>query len=144
MTLIEEIQAKCDPALLVHPRNDYAIWQVVNVGRTRSGPVSRNSFAIWCGETGLRAVIEDVATDKASPLRSIALLCKDVLAGGPDILDFSVAGNVAMLQAWVAAGAITQQQADALVALGAVPDQVTLDEIGRVLNAANIGMPPEN
>lgn len=93
------------------------------------GSVSVPVFAAWCASTGLRAVIEDGSKNSASPLRSAALAIKDLLAWQSGSLDLGSdplgVGNVAMLQQWVTAGAISQAQHDALVALASTPDAVT-------------------
>lgn len=82
------------------------------------GSISRARFSIWCGATGLRAAVADHANDPASPLRSIALTIQDFLLGGvADSLDLSHPNNQMMLGAWVAADAITQDQAADLVTL---------------------------
>jgi hypothetical protein len=80
--------------------------------------ISANDFAIWAASTGLRATIQDHAENPASPLRSIALTLLDLLQGNLDrALDFGNAANVAMLEAWVTATAITAAQRDELLAL---------------------------
>jgi hypothetical protein len=82
------------------------------------GTVSANIFAIWAASTGLRATIQDHAENLNSPLRSIARTLLDLLQGNLDrALDFGNAANVAMLEAWVSAGAITITQRDELLAL---------------------------
>lgn len=87
------------------------------------GSVSRARFAMWCGATGLRAVIQDHADNPTSQLRSIALTLLDFLQGGvSDSLDMADASNQAMLAAWVSTGEITQPQADELLAM-ATTDQ---------------------
>lgn len=98
--------------------------------RTRTGTVPVSVFAIWAGQTGMRGAIEDAASDKASPLRSIALTLLDLLRGGvSDALDLGHAGNQTMLSAWQQAGAITQAQRDALLALASQPCS-RADELG--------------
>jgi len=73
----------------------------------------------------MRAVIQDTANTEGHPLRSIALATLDVLSGAADGIDFSVAANVASVQAWVTAGLMPQAEADALFALGTYPDPVS-------------------
>lgn len=78
----------------------------------------RNDFAAYAASTGLRAAISDHASNAASPLRSVALGLLDFLAASDNRwLGLSGAGSQAMLQAWVAAGAITAAQRDAINAL---------------------------
>lgn len=128
------------PALqtLATARNDAAIAAQLSVGRTATGSVPVPTFAAWCASTGLRAVIEDASNNAASPLRSASLAIKDLLAWQSGALDLSSdpvgTGNLAMLQAWVTAGAITQAQHDALIALASQPDPVTVDQVSRALN----------
>lgn len=81
------------------------------------GKVSRDDFMVWCGSTGLRAVVEDHATTRESPLRAIALTVMDFLRGGADSIDFAKVANQQMLGAWVAANGITKEQADELLAM---------------------------
>jgi hypothetical protein len=83
-----------------------------------NGAVAVNDFAIWAASTGLRAAIQDHADNAESPLRSIALTLLDLLQGNlAPALDFGNAANVAMLNAWVAAGALTTPQRDTLLTL---------------------------
>lgn len=122
MGLLDDIRAL--PAGLLAARDTQAIADALSVGRVRLGTVSRAWFATWAAGNGMRAVIEDAAATMGHPLRSIALACKDVLSGAADGIDFSLPQNVAMVQAWVAAGAMPQSDADALLALGTVPDPI--------------------
>jgi hypothetical protein len=89
------------------------------------GGVTRSRFSMWCGATGLRGAIEDIAANPAHPLRSVALTVKDFLLGGvSDSLDLSDPVNQMMLGAWVQAGALTQVQADELIAMATVSQPV--------------------
>ncbi|MDE2354804.1 MAG: hypothetical protein KGL17_07250 [Betaproteobacteria bacterium] len=105
------------------------------------GSVSVPVFAAWCASTGLRAVIEEDSNNSASPLRSAALAIKDLLAWQSGSLDLGSAplgvGNVAMLQQWVTAGAISQAQHDALVALASTPDSVSEYEVRAAISDIN-------
>ncbi len=86
------------------------------------GSVSRSRFAMWCGATGLRAAIADHARTPGSPLRSIALTIEDFLLGGvAEELHLADPANQMMIAAWVQAGALTQAQADELLALATTP-----------------------
>lgn len=105
--------------------NTQAIADALSVGRTRVGSAPRSVFAMWCGSTGLRAAIQDHANDPDSPLRAVALTILDLLQGGvSDSIDMAHPSNQAMLGSWVQAGALTQAEADELVALATVPDPV--------------------
>ena len=98
--------------------NTDMIIKILNEPRfVAPGPCSRARFAMWCGKTGLRAVIQDHADTPASPLRSIALTIIDFLRGSAESVDMSEAANQAMLTAWLGAGAITQEQHDDLLAM---------------------------
>lgn len=114
MGLREDILAL--PQALRDQEDTKAITDALNATvPTRLGVLSRGDFAEWAANTGMRAKIEDHATDKASPLRSIALACRDVIAGATDGIDFSRENNRAMLGVWVSAQEITQSQADELM-----------------------------
>ena len=96
MTLLEEINTgtlATELAPLV-TANDYrGIANALNRKDIPTvGSISVNTFAIWCGETNMRAAIADQASDPASPLRSIALILIDLLQGNltPANLDFSL------------------------------------------------------
>lgn len=83
--------------------------------------VDRSIFSMWCGSTGLRGEIEDISVTPSHPLRSIALTVKDFLLGGvANELDLSSPINIAMLNAWVQVGALTQNQANELIGLATV------------------------
>lgn len=130
-----EIRAaiQADPALLALVPDTQAIADAMSAGRTKLSTVSRAWLATWAAGTGMRAVMQDVSTTPGHPLRSIALATLDVLAGAADGIDFSVPANVASVQAWVTAGAMPQEQADALFALGTVPDPVDEMDVRRAV-----------
>lgn len=82
------------------------------------GDVSRAVFAMWCGSTGLRTVIQQHADNLASPLNAAALTILDFLRGGvAESIDFAIDDNQQMLGAWVSADGISQAQADELLAM---------------------------
>lgn len=84
-----------------------------------AGSVSRAQFAVWAA-SGPRAAIEDHATNAASALRASALSLRDFLLGaGSTDLDLADPAVAQLLDAWVAASAITAEQRDALLAIGA-------------------------
>jgi hypothetical protein len=117
-----------DPAFadMVAIGNDEGIAQEINSRTVATvGKVDRAKFAMWCGATGVRVAIEDHAANNASPLRASALTLKDFLLGGvSDALDLADAMNQAMLAGWVAAEAITQEQADGLTAMATTQQPV--------------------
>lgn len=122
-----------DPALTALLPDSQAIADAMSEGRTRAAPVRRADFAVWCGATGLRAAVEDHASNVDSPLRSAALTIRDFLGGAAETIDFGLAGNQQMLAAWQMAGAITQEQADELMALGREPDPVAEMDVRRAI-----------
>ena len=83
------------------------------------GTINVNEFAIWAAATGMRAAIQAQADNALSPLRSIALTLLDLLQGNlhPESLNLGLPGNVAMLNAWVNAGLLSQENHDNLIAL---------------------------
>lgn len=103
------------------------------------GSVSVPVFLAWCASTGLLGAITATAANTASPLYNSALAIQHMLGWQSGSLDLGSdpvgLGNSAMLQAWVTAGALTQAQHDALVALAttaAPPIQV--DAVSNILN----------
>lgn len=109
--------------------NHGAIADALSAGRTVVGSVSREVFATWAAKTGLRAKIEDYSITQGHPLRSIALALIDVLRSPTAGIDFSTYDNVAMLQAWVLAGEVTQAQADELLVAATKSAPVSTAEV---------------
>lgn len=91
-------------------------------------PIGR--VAAWGAEVGLRAKIQDYASTPSHPLRDIALTALDLLVRG-DPLDLQEDG--ALLDAFVAAGAITQAQRDSLAAFALKPRTVTANDVARAI-----------
>ncbi|MDE2441181.1 MAG: hypothetical protein KGP14_09160, partial [Betaproteobacteria bacterium] len=125
--------ARADLADAVAARDCEAIASAISTGRTKVGRIERAEFAIWAAATGMRAKIEDHASNQASPLRSIALSLRDFILGAANALDFSIPANVAALQAWVAAGELDQSSHDALIAGATVADLVTAQQVAEAL-----------
>lgn len=93
-----------------------AILNAQNV--TINVPVAVEAFVLGAADTGIRATIQDKAADVSSPLRSSALSLLDLCQGSWDkVLDFSNPPNQTMMEAWVAAGAMTSEQEAQLLAL---------------------------
>jgi hypothetical protein len=134
--LTPEALAQLDPLVAHDVRNDVEVARILSTGRIKQGSVSKAQFAMWCGKTGMRAAVEDHATNAASPLRSSALTIKDFLVGPVGSIDFAEPANVMMLNAWVGSAAITQAQADELLALGATPDPIHFNAVSDALNVA--------
>lgn len=101
----------------------------LSAGRARMGTVSVGDFASWAAATGMRAVIEDHATNAASPMRSVALALRDVLTGNIGGIRLDLPANVEMLAAWVSAGLLSAENRDALLALATTPDPVDEFEV---------------
>lgn len=131
MTLLEQINASCTPEE-VAARNDVLIADRVNAWRKSNGVTRKQPTAIGKGSiiaalgmaTG-NAFLDFVYSDVN--YRHI----KDVITAGTfDVtLEVSVQGINAMVP-----GVLTQQEAEALLALGDVPDQVPVDDVSHALN----------
>lgn len=134
--LLDEILAKCGSEIL-STRDAQAIATAVSAGRVRVGSVSRADFAMWAASTGMRSKIEDHAANTQSPLRDAALACRDVILGAANSIDFALAPNQMMLGAWVQVGALTQAQADTLLALATTPDTINEFDVRCALWAAD-------
>jgi len=101
-------------------------------GETLPAGISRDAFALFAGQTGLRAAIEDNAANVASPMRSVALTLLDFLRGGiSETLRLNSPQSQAMAQPWVSTGAITQTQMETLTALGTRPASRAEISLGR-------------
>lgn len=133
-------------APLITARNDSGIAEIMNrKDISVYSTIKTNTFAIWAASTGLRSSIQDHADNHASPLRSIALTLLDLLTGNLErAIDLGIQSNIAMLNAWVVAGALTTAQRDELLALSqkmiSRADQiggVSLSQISDALNGAN-------
>ena len=126
MTPIEIRAAiNADPDILALVPDTQAIADALSVGRVKVGTVSREWLATWSASNGMRAIMQDVSETAGHPLRSIALATLYVLAGAADGIDLSQSQNIAMVQAWVTAGAMPQIEADNLIALATTPDPVS-------------------
>ena len=95
--------------------------QVVNLLNEKTevtvGTISRTDLTTWSASTGMRAVIEDIANDTQSPLRSSALAILDVLKGSSEGIDLSKASNMAILNAWEGAGVLSPENKASMLAL---------------------------
>lgn len=132
-TLSADDLALIDQALTAGRVN--AVAPVLSAGRSCVGTVSVGDLASWAAATGMRAAIEDHATNAASPLRSIALALRDVLVGGASGIRLDLPANAAMLAAWVSAGVLSAENRDALLALATTPDPVTDAQVQAALEA---------
>ena len=125
-------------------RQDGTLAASLSAGRTVQGGVPISTFAGWCAQTGLRAVVEDAANSPTSiyrtALRSSALAILDILHGAAASLDLSASAqgqaNVGMLSAWVTAGAITAAQEAQLVSLATQPAPIATAAVSAILNGA--------
>ena len=134
---ISQIRAAiaADPALKKYADagNTQAIADALSAGRTQLGEIATTTFAAWAAETGMRATIEDLAATLTSPLRASALTLRDVLVGGAPCIDMARDGNQRVLAAWLAAGAISDKNYAALIALATWPDPVSHTQVGEAI-----------
>lgn len=134
MSLRDDIRSNPACADALARRDCDELARIVSAGRTIIGPIEKKDFAIWCAASGMRAAIEDHASNPASPLRAIALSLKDFLVGPPDAgIDFSEPGNQQSLAAWEAVGAINAEQKAQLLAMGVKPAPVSPFEVAEAL-----------
>lgn len=125
-----------DPFLATDNRNDVKIASILSMGRNYRGFIAKAVFLRWTARTGVRAAIEDHATNVNSPLRATALSLRDFLWSDLTHIDFAMAENVTMLQAWVTANAITQAHADELLAMATYADPIHYSAVSDALNKA--------
>ena len=134
MSLRDEIRSNPDCADALARRDCDELARIASIDRTATGPIEKKDFAIWCAASGMRAAIEDHASNPASPLRAIALSLKDFLVGPPDAgIDFNEPGNQQSLAAWEAVGAISGEQKAQLLAMGIKPAPVSAYEVAEAL-----------
>ena len=127
MTLLEEIQAKCSVELIAS-RDHKAIADAVNVGRTRPQPTAIGKGTI-VGVLGLakgNAFLDVI--DSHPDYRHV----KDVIKN--ESFDMSLTASKEGVDAMVPA-VLTQIDADALKALGEVPNPVSIIEIAQTLES---------
>lgn len=122
MTLLEEIQAKCGPALLAS-RDFDAIAAFVSAGRTK--PSTR--------EIGNGTILEVLGLETGNALLDVVNTAQDFRYVKPLVEQGRLTVGSALVQATVQAlvpmGVLTQLQADALCALGFDPDPVTAQQV---------------
>lgn len=153
MTLLEQINEKCTPELIAS-RNDVAIAAVVSEGRTRINPTEKfSSLGISAGFPVINGLPGPLAAElvlqKLERFAATAAAADDMptqLLGGAIVRqmkhlegDGMAVGSPALidlLKTIVMAGVLTQEEADALVAVAAVPDPVSVGEVSDALNAA--------
>jgi len=126
MTLLEEIQAKCGPALLAS-RDFDAIAAFVSAGRTK--PSTR--------EIGNGTILEVLGLTVGNALLDVINTAQDFRYVKPLVEQGRLTVGSALVQATVQAlvpmGVLTQPQADALCALGFDPDPVTALQVNQAL-----------
>lgn len=133
MTLLEEINKKCTPELVVS-RNDVAIAAAVNAGRTRVAPRLGGIGAVLetLGPANGSAVLD--ALD-AMRVTNSAIKWAWVLIDRGE-LDFGSPATRGMIDQLVASGSLPEAAAEALKALALVDDPVSVAAISDVLNEA--------
>ena len=129
MTLLEEIQAKCGPALLAS-RDFDAIAAFVSAGRTK--PSTR--------EIGNGTILEVLGLTVGNALLDVINTAQDFRYVKPLVEQGRLTVGSALVQATVQSlvpmGVLTQPQADALCALGFDPDPVTAQQVSDELGKA--------
>jgi len=128
-----EIQAHAaDPSLAaaLAAGDDVAAAERLSELLTEPCDIPIGRVAAWGAAVGLRAKIEDHARNASSPLRDVSLTALDMLVRGSD---FDMAEDGALLDAFVAAGDITQTQRDALAALAVRPRSVSANDVARAV-----------
>ena len=117
MTLLEEIQAKCSPELIAS-RDHQAIADAVSLGRTQPSGllIGKGRVIEVLGLEAANAFIDVI--DNLADFRHV----KGLLASGT--LCISSPLVLATVQGFVP-GVLTQEQADALMALGSINDTVS-------------------
>jgi hypothetical protein len=122
MTLLEEITAKCGPALLAS-RDFDAIAAFISVGRTKPSTreIGNGTILEVLGLTTGNALLDVINT--VPDFRHVKPLIEQgrLTAGSPLVQ--------ATVQALVPMGVLAQPQADALCALGFDPDPVTAQQV---------------
>ena len=126
MTLLEEIQSKCGPALLAS-RDFDAIAAFVSAGRTK--PSAR--------EIGNGTILEVLGLTVGNALLDVVNTVPDFRYVKPLVEQGRLTVGSALVQATVQAlvpmGVLTQPQADALCALGFDTDPVTALQVNQAL-----------
>lgn len=124
MTLLEEIKAKCSAAVL-KGKDAQAIADEFNVGRVKPSTV----------KVGKGLIVRTIGLDAANPVLDMIDAAPDyrhvrhlLVEGDLDAWDPIFQGAI---QALEAGGALTKDQAAALLALGSVPDLVTEFDVRR-------------
>lgn len=129
--------------------NDFAIFNSMSeiAPETITGSLSASAFATWAAE-GPRTAIKIHANNLNSPLNPSALSLEDFLTGSMPA--FELGGSLKLQQmvgAWLAAGAITQQQYDSLFSLAQKEQTIAerdgftdlrLEHIAEALRGGNI------
>lgn len=138
MALIDEITAKCSPELIASG-NTAAIAAAVSVGRTKLVKTTIGAGTILsvlgAGATGGGALLAKMrAKNLPAALADYADDIREVLyIIDRGDLDVSSPATQGMVGAMVAAGMMTQAQADGLLALGVDTDPVTSADVIRAL-----------
>lgn len=131
MSLLSEIRAL--PPEVLASRDTVQITSALNQGRTALGLVSCAAMSAWAASNGVRAKVEDHATNPLSTVRSIALAIRDDLTGMSEVgFDFSNPLKVQMLSALVSAGVLTSAQKDEILEMATHPAPVDEFTVRRV------------
>lgn len=126
MTLLAEIQAKCDAALLAS-RDFEAIAAAVSIGRTKQS----------AREIGNGTILEVLGLTVGNALLDVINTVPDFRYVKPLVEQGRLTVGSALVQATVQSlvpmGVLTQPQADTLCALGFDPDPVTALQVNQAL-----------
>lgn len=128
MTLLAEIRAKCNPAMLSN-RDDAAIAALVSVGRTKASgrEIGKGTILETIGFAAGNAFLDVIDGD--ATFRHVRTLVNE---GRLIISSVLVMGTI---QSMVPA-VITQPQADLLLALASVPDPVSAQQVAKALEGS--------
>lgn len=111
-TAIAEIEAET-PGL-----SDEDMLAAVNAREvTSNGLASSGNVLAYLGSIGKYTVIEAIADDSENPLQNAAKVTLVTLKTREGF-DFTLSAAMAMLNAYVSAGVLTQAEADVIVAMG--------------------------
>lgn len=108
------------------------VCDILNAPTQTAGSIARAGFVNWCAAPGMQAAIQNIAVSSANPVwQTAASAIIAFLNSTADPLVLTNAMNSVMLNAWVAAGALTKANQEALIALAAI----------KVSRASVLGLP---
>lgn len=132
MSLLTEIQTKCSSELIAS-RDHAAIAAAVNVGRTKTNKVPIADIQAYLQTNGLWWAIKAVAADSGHAAHDAAVAVLDVAGARYDNIDTTLPIVATMFGGLVSTSVMAQADADAIAALGVVPDHVSLIDVAQAL-----------